>query len=244
MVEATAAARSRIDPSHIFTIDTSIDTAEFFELDVRDAAKTHTVVEGPEDPQASAEASISAAIGDSTAIDCSSVDASTKATAATPLDDVDHLKAVNMTNHGTPHVRGHSSWRTLLLEVDSDRTIVEEDTKLDQARIAVYAMTSGTTGLPKAAAIAHRSIVAQTALLEDQFSTRPYQVLSPILPRKLKEPRLTPITAVTTHLPACLSCFCITPGPGLATPTRHSDVLSAKMVSSGVFASRPSIRHN
>jgi acyl-CoA synthetase (AMP-forming)/AMP-acid ligase II len=78
----------------------------------------------------------------------------------------------------TPPVRGHSNWRTLLLRADVDWPLPTNDSKFDQESIAAYSLTSGTTGLPKTALISHRSVVAQAALLEDQFGARPYQVLS------------------------------------------------------------------
>ncbi|KAL2410914.1 Acyl-CoA ligase azaF [Exophiala dermatitidis] len=66
-------------------------------------------------------------------------------------------------------------WQTLLLNGESDWHGSFDDAQADQDRIAVYSMTSGTTGLPKAAMVPHRSIVAQSALLECQFNARPYQ---------------------------------------------------------------------
>ncbi|OCT45526.1 hypothetical protein CLCR_01475 [Cladophialophora carrionii] len=77
----------------------------------------------------------------------------------------------------TPPFRGHSSWRTLLLRDAIDSPPPTNDGKFDQESIAVYSLTSGTTGLPKTALISHRSVVAQTALLEDQFGATPYQLI-------------------------------------------------------------------
>ncbi|KAH0828470.1 hypothetical protein AYO21_00395 [Fonsecaea monophora] len=71
--------------------------------------------------------------------------------------------------------RDYASWRTLLREPAADWYVRAADGKPDQEDIAVYAMTSGTTGLPKAAMISHRYIVALTATLEATFRRRPYR---------------------------------------------------------------------
>ncbi|EXJ61091.1 hypothetical protein A1O7_05244 [Cladophialophora yegresii CBS 114405] len=76
-----------------------------------------------------------------------------------------------------PPIRGHSSWRTLLLRDEIDSPLPTNDGKFNQESIAVYSLTSGTTGLPKTALISHRSIVVQTALLEDQLGATPHQPL-------------------------------------------------------------------
>ncbi|KAK5312292.1 hypothetical protein LTR93_011381 [Exophiala xenobiotica] len=68
---------------------------------------------------------------------------------------------------------GCQSWRALL-------QCGEHDWKRPEpSQIAAYAMTSGTTGLPKAAMLSRRSIVAQIATLEREFGAKPY------LPRQL-----------------------------------------------------------
>ncbi|KAK5211581.1 hypothetical protein LTR47_005304 [Exophiala xenobiotica] len=68
------------------------------------------------------------------------------------------------------------NWRTLLVE-EGNNTLgpSSEHGRSLQDRVAVYAMTSGTTGLPKAAVIPHRYIVAQAAALEDPYKARNYQ---------------------------------------------------------------------
>ncbi|OQV07844.1 AMP-binding enzyme domain-containing protein [Cladophialophora immunda] len=71
--------------------------------------------------------------------------------------------------------RAYASWRALLLEPDGDWYARTANRKPDPECIAVYAMTSGTTGLPKAAMISHRYIVALTSTLEDVFRSRPYR---------------------------------------------------------------------
>jgi acyl-CoA synthetase (AMP-forming)/AMP-acid ligase II len=69
------------------------------------------------------------------------------------------------------------TWRTLLQygEYDYESHNPHEDSS--QYRVAVYAMTSGTTGLPKAAMISHRYMVAQTTMLEHRLTSRTYEVL-------------------------------------------------------------------
>lgn len=77
-----------------------------------------------------------------------------------------------------PQAKGCRSWQVLLIEGECDWSAATGQDGWDQQRTAVYGMTSGTTGPPKAAMIPHRYIVAQTAELEHQFRARPYQVLS------------------------------------------------------------------
>lgn len=43
---------------------------------------------------------------------------------------------------------------------------------------AAFNSTSGTTGLPKAAVITHRYVVAQTCMIETRFKDKPYQVVT------------------------------------------------------------------
>ena len=94
----------------------------------------------------------------------------------------------SISSHGSDAspVEGYRSWRTLLLDCECDWIPPTQGTNSESAqdRLAVYATTSGTTGLPKAAMIPHRYIVAQTAMLEGQFNARPYPVLSSCLPSK------------------------------------------------------------
>ncbi|KEF51265.1 uncharacterized protein A1O9_12615 [Exophiala aquamarina CBS 119918] len=70
---------------------------------------------------------------------------------------------------------GCKSWDSLLHFGEYDWQLNQPDAESTQTRIAVYAMTSGTTGLPKAALISHRYVVAQTAMLEGRLDHRPYQ---------------------------------------------------------------------
>ena len=70
------------------------------------------------------------------------------------------------------------SWESLLQFGEYDWQLNGADGEPVQSRLAVYAMTSGTTGLPKAAQISHRYVVAQTAMLEGRLDHRSYQVCS------------------------------------------------------------------
>ncbi|EXJ93290.1 hypothetical protein A1O1_01682 [Capronia coronata CBS 617.96] len=77
----------------------------------------------------------------------------------------------------TPPVDGCRTWWTLLVNGENDWSgpSDDDDDASVNERIAVYSMTSGTTGLPKAAMIPHRSIVTQSTLLERQFDARSYE---------------------------------------------------------------------
>ncbi|KAK5045011.1 hypothetical protein LTR84_010159 [Exophiala bonariae] len=67
------------------------------------------------------------------------------------------------------------SWISLLNFGEYDWQQDQPGDRPTQSRIAVYAMTSGTTGLPKAALIPHRYLVAQTAMLEARVGRSAYQ---------------------------------------------------------------------
>jgi len=73
---------------------------------------------------------------------------------------------------------GCKRWDSLLHFGEYNWQSNKHDAESFQSRIAVYAMTSGTTGLPKAALISHRYVVAQTAMLEGRLDHRAYQVSS------------------------------------------------------------------
>ncbi|KAK6380717.1 hypothetical protein LTS17_004917 [Exophiala oligosperma] len=79
-------------------------------------------------------------------------------------------------NNQEPNIHGCHSWKTILAGSEEyDPVPLFEHGRSLQGRLALYAMTSGTTGLPKAAMIPHRYVVAQAAALEKQFITRNYQ---------------------------------------------------------------------
>lgn len=75
-----------------------------------------------------------------------------------------------------PLENGCKSWELLLEFGEYDWQRNQANDSPAQSRIAVYAMTSGTTGLPKAALISHRYVVAQTAMLEGRLGRASYQV--------------------------------------------------------------------
>ncbi|ETI24068.1 hypothetical protein G647_03437 [Cladophialophora carrionii CBS 160.54] len=98
------------------------------------------------------------------------------AAAAQPKIDPSNIFSIDPTeDYARVAATIEASWRTLLLRDETDSPPPTNDGKFDQESIAVYSLTSGTTGLPKTALISHRSVVAQTALLEDQFGATPYQ---------------------------------------------------------------------
>ncbi|KIW13619.1 hypothetical protein PV08_08810 [Exophiala spinifera] len=79
-------------------------------------------------------------------------------------------------NNQEQNSQGCPSWKTLLAENEEhDPVPLFEPGRSLQGRLAVYALTSGTTGLPKAAMIPHQYVVAQAAALESEFIDRDYQ---------------------------------------------------------------------
>lgn len=71
---------------------------------------------------------------------------------------------------------GKQSWRALTVcgECDWEIDTIHYDSIGD--KVAALNSTSGTTGLPKAASVSHRFVVAQTCMIEQRFKDKPYQV--------------------------------------------------------------------
>ncbi|KAJ9601993.1 hypothetical protein H2200_013552 [Cladophialophora chaetospira] len=166
MIEAASAVQPGIDPARIFTIDTSVEAVDVLSSREGDSTISQITADASEEIQEVA----ASMIADLASNDFKTT-AQTNAAERTRQEDAETSQVLSMPSHGISYVNGYPSWRMLLLEPETDWEIPQSD----QARIAILAMTSGTTGLPKAAAISHRSVVAQTALLEDQFRTRTYQ---------------------------------------------------------------------
>ena len=172
ILEAAAAARTKIDPSKIFVIDspdlnipvniTETCQSNTHSLPIHTSDEATTLVYNKEDRKR---------------IDIN------EASPEIPVKILDSSKVISPQSHATPLVHGHPSWCTLLLDNAHDWPNPTRGASFDPENIAVYGMTSGTTGLPKVAMISHRAIVAQTAVLEDLFRAKPYQVqpLSPLL---------------------------------------------------------------
>ncbi|KIW09674.1 hypothetical protein PV08_12061 [Exophiala spinifera] len=78
----------------------------------------------------------------------------------------DHIFLIDLESERDP--KGCRSWEDLL------RCGEDDWERPEPSQIAAYAMTSGTTGLPKAAMLSHRSIVSQTATLENEFRAKTY----------------------------------------------------------------------
>ena len=241
MIEATAVAKTKIGPSRIFIMDPVTEDAEVgcpkinptkIDTILHPKVNTPNGTESPHDENITKTTKNTLPKNESP----NSTSHHTSSDITVKISDLLTVSPIVATGN-TPLCSGHPSWRTLLLDHEIDWPQSGEDGIIDRHSIAVYGMTSGTTGLPKAAMISHRAIVAQTALLEDLFRARPYQVQPPSPSRNIIEPRLTPIIAIPAHLSACLSCICITPGPVVATSTGSSDIFLAQVVTPGVFAS-------
>ena len=76
---------------------------------------------------------------------------------------------------------GYRTWETLLGHGECDWVSFEDDETKAQETVAALSSTSGTSGLPKAAIISHRYMVAQSVMIESD-SNRPQQVLAEASP--------------------------------------------------------------
>jgi acyl-CoA synthetase (AMP-forming)/AMP-acid ligase II len=111
-------------------------------------------------------------------------------------------RILSLDNQPTSSDGAYEDWRTLLAAEKNPKTEkIFENSEFEQGRIAMYGMTSGTTGMPKAAMVSCRSVVAQASLIEDQFNARTYQVRSPALSSKAKR------THANTSQPKQLICL-------------------------------------
>ncbi|KAI1614796.1 4-coumarate-CoA ligase [Exophiala viscosa] len=91
---------------------------------------------------------------------------------AASICDISKSDVFLIGGEGDAPIEGCRNWRSLL--VDSVEHPFNHHPQ-SGGSLAAYATTSGTTGLPKVAMIPHRYIVAQAAILEDQYNARPYQ---------------------------------------------------------------------
>lgn len=73
---------------------------------------------------------------------------------------------------------GFESWKVLLQHGERD-WIRFDDEKVSKSTTAARLFSSGTTGLPKAAAISHYNLVAQHTLAHETNKV-PYQVCTPV----------------------------------------------------------------
>ena len=73
-------------------------------------------------------------------------------------------------HHQTQHA---DSWRSLLCSGEADWERFDDPTSAQGTACRLY--SSGTTGLPKAAAISHYNLVAQHILVHEQVE-KPYEV--------------------------------------------------------------------
>ena len=76
---------------------------------------------------------------------------------------------------------GLQPWHTLLTQGECDWENAETRSRINRVgeKVACYCMTSGTSGLLKAAKISDRSIVAQSIIAEKILSLRQYEVWFP-----------------------------------------------------------------
>lgn len=86
----------------------------------------------------------------------------------------DHLFVLAKTNQPVP--AGRQAFIRLLKHGESGWTTSADEDEDISLRTAAYCTTSGTTGLPKAAQIPHRYIVAQAEMVEHRLKSRPYEV--------------------------------------------------------------------
>ena len=77
-------------------------------------------------------------------------------------------------NWDDPLAKGCRSWRLLLRHGEADWEAFDDE-KRAKTTIAALLSTSGTTGLPKLAAISHYAHIAQNIMLFDS-SKKPYEV--------------------------------------------------------------------
>jgi long-subunit acyl-CoA synthetase (AMP-forming) len=118
--------------------------------------------------------------------------------------------------------QGYQPWQTLLEHGECDWETGTVYYKSVGEKLAAFKSTSGTTGLPKAAAVSHRFVVAQTSLIEQRFKNKPYQVHSPLTCHLSIV--LTHSTAVSTRLSTCLPRVCGTNRPCAAPPPGNYDL--------------------
>ena len=70
---------------------------------------------------------------------------------------------------------GYVSAETLYACGESDWESFDHDEERADRQIAVLSATSGTTGLPKSAALSHRYVVAQSVMIQDGMGDRAYE---------------------------------------------------------------------
>jgi 4-coumarate--CoA ligase len=68
----------------------------------------------------------------------------------------------------------HQSWKVLLRFGEQEWTKIEDERE-QESTIAVLGSTSGTTGLPKAAKISHRFLVAQSIMIQERKRGSPHE---------------------------------------------------------------------
>lgn len=78
---------------------------------------------------------------------------------------------------GQPIPSGFRSWKTLMDHGEQD-WVRFNDEKVSKATTAARLYSSGTTGLPKAAALSHYNLVAQHMLV-NEYKPMPYKVGAP-----------------------------------------------------------------
>lgn len=117
----------------------------------------------------------------------------------------------------------YRSWRTLLSHGEQEWNKIDD--KDEQAStIALLGSTSGTTGLPKAAKISHRYLVAQCTMIQDRKRGSQHEVCQ--IPITFVKNTVTDISPDhTTRLSPGIPRFRSTAEPRPAVTRQHTDVL-------------------
>lgn len=136
---------------------------------------------------------------------------------------------------------GYLSYEVLLDHGESDWESFDSDNGTTAAStVAVLGSTSGTTGLPKSAALSHRYVVAQSAMIQEKMGRRSHEVWS----KDSTGYSYTDIrTGVTTRLPTCFPRIRRTASSGFAVAQRYDYLFHAQVQLGRIRRCSPQIFH-